>query len=252
MTETASPASAAADGNLRAEDLHKSYRRREVVRGVSLSLSPGEVVGFLGPNGAGKTTTFYMVMGLVHPERGRVWFREQDITRKPVAERARMGISFLAQEPSIFRRLSVEDNLRAVLEYQEIPPAEREERIETLLRELEVDKLRKQRADTLSGGERRRVEVARALALNPVFLLLDEPFTGVDPIAVAELQEMIKKLKARGIGVLISDHNVRETLWVCDRAYILNDGVILTGGTPAEIVEHPQVREVYLGERFRL
>jgi lipopolysaccharide export system ATP-binding protein len=252
MAESASTAPAAGDGNLRAEDLHKSYRRREVVKGVSLSLSPGEVVGFLGPNGAGKTTTFYMVMGLVHPERGRVWFREQDITRKPVAERARMGISFLAQEPSIFRRLSVEDNLRAVLEYQEISRAEREERIETLLRELEVEKLRKQRADTLSGGERRRVEVARALALNPRFLLLDEPFTGVDPIAVAELQEMIRKLKARGIGVLISDHNVRETLWVCDRAYILNDGVILTGGTPAEIVAHPQVREVYLGERFRL
>ena len=253
MTAPAIPAAGPAAGwDLRAEDLFKSYHRHLVVKGVSLSLRPGEVVGFLGPNGAGKTTTFHLVMGLVPPDRGRVWLRDEDITRKPVADRARKGIGYLAQEPSIFRRLSVEDNLRAVLEYQNISRGEREERVETLLRDLEVEKLRKQRADTLSGGERRRVEVARALALDPKFLLLDEPFTGIDPIAVAELQEMIKKLKARGIGVLISDHNVRETLWVCDRAYILNEGVILMGGTPTEIVEDSRTREVYLGERFQL
>jgi len=237
---------------LRAEDLFKSYHRRPVVKGVSIEIRPREVVGLLGPNGAGKTTTFYCIMGLVRPERGRILLGEEDLGRAPVFQRARKGVGYLAQEPSIFRRMTVEGNLLAVLEYQDIPAPERREQSEALLRDLDITHLRRNRADTLSGGERRRVEVARALALNPKFLLLDEPFTGIDPIAIGELQEIIQGLKQRGIGILISDHNVRETLWVCDRAYIMNEGEILIEGSPPEIVSDPKVREVYLGERFQM
>ena len=237
---------------LRAENLHKSYYRRAVVKGVSVNIRPREVVGLLGPNGAGKTTSFYLIMGLVRPERGRVRLSDEDLSRAPVFLRARKGVGYLAQEPSIFRRMSVEENLLAVLEYQDISPNERRELAETLLQDLHVAHLRRNRADTLSGGERRRVEVARALALSPKFLLLDEPFTGIDPIAVGELQEIIQNLKQRGIGILISDHNVRETLWVCDRAYILNEGEVLIEGPPSEIVADAKVREVYLGDRFQM
>jgi lipopolysaccharide export system ATP-binding protein len=243
---------------LRAQGLHKRYGRRTVVHDVSLQVRGGEVVGLLGPNGAGKTTSFYMIVGLVRADAGRLWIDDQPAENLPIHRRARLGLGYLPQEASIFRKLTVEQNVRAVLELQHDdagrPLAEPvlRERLDRLLQELHVDHLREAPAPALSGGERRRVEIARALATNPRFILLDEPFAGVDPIAVIEIQRIIGFLKARGIGVLITDHNVRETLGICDHAYIISEGRVLAHGTPADIVDDAEVRRVYLGEHFRL
>ncbi len=241
-----------------ARGLKKSYGSRLVVKDVSLAVDKGEVVGLLGPNGAGKTTSFYMLVGLLRADGGQILLDDQSIERLPIHRRARLGLGYLPQEASIFRKLTVAQNVRAVLELQEdeqgrpFSAAAIDERLETLLRDLHVDHLRDSPAPALSGGERRRVEIARALATNPRFILLDEPFAGIDPIAVIEIQRIIGFLKSRGIGVLITDHNVRETLGICDRAYIINDGHVLTSGTPSEIVENADVRRVYLGEHFRM
>ena len=232
--------------------LMKTYHKRRVVNGVNLLVNPGEVVGLLGPNGAGKTTSFYMIVGLVKPDGGRILMGGEDISKMPMHKRARLGISYLPQESSIFRKLSVADNIMAVLEFMDLTPAERQNRLDTLLSELNVGHLRTSKAYTLSGGERRRVEVARALATKPEYILLDEPFAGIDPIAVIEIQKIIAQLKSRGIGVLITDHNVRETLEITDRAYVINQGQILEEGTPRQIASSPKVREFYLGERFLL
>ncbi len=243
---------------LEAKGLKKSYGSRLVVKDVSLAVFKGEVVGLLGPNGAGKTTSFYMLVGLLRSDGGQILLDGQSIERQPIHRRARLGLGYLPQEASIFRKLSVADNVRAVLELQEdddgrpLSRAVVEQRLDALLQELHVDHLRDSPAPALSGGERRRVEIARALATNPRFILLDEPFAGIDPIAVIEIQRIIGFLRSRGIGVLITDHNVRETLGICDRAYIINDGHVLTSGTPAEIVENADVRRVYLGEHFRM
>ncbi|MGE5553948.1 MAG: LPS export ABC transporter ATP-binding protein [Betaproteobacteria bacterium] len=235
-----------------AENLVKTYRRRRVVDQVSLTVQSGEVVGLLGPNGAGKTTTFYMIVGLEPPEGGRITLGGRDITRLPMYRRARLGIGYLAQEPSVFRKLTVEENIRAVLEVMPLTEAERRERLEGLLEEFNLKALRKVRGGVLSGGERRRTEIARALATSPSFLLLDEPFTGVDPIAVADIQGIIAYLRGKGLGVLITDHNVRETLAITDRAYILHQGRILASGDARSIAANPQARQVYLGEKFSL
>lgn len=232
--------------------LKKSYNRRMVVNSVDLEVTSGEVVGLLGPNGAGKTTTFYMVVGLARPDEGQVFFDGEDITPLPMYRRARQGISYLPQEASVFRKLTVEENLLAVLETMDLSIGQRSERMEELLEEFKVSHIAKSRGYALSGGERRRVEIARALATNPAFILLDEPFAGIDPIAVIDIQNVIKELKAKGIGVLISDHNVRETLGVCDKAYILNNGEVLECGDPMQIAESKKAREIYLGEKFRL
>src|SRR5580658_9420467 len=238
---------------LQAEGLGKSYKGRQVVRGVDLRISRGEVVGLLGPNGAGKTTSFYMIVGLVVPETGRVLVDSTDITRVPMYLRARSyGISYLPQEPSVFRKLTVEENILAVLETQHITWEARRKRTESLLTQLNLGHVRKTRGYALSGGERRRVEIARCLAIEPAFILLDEPFSGIDPIAVLDLQQIIFDLKAAGIGVLITDHNVRETLNVTDRAYIINQGVIFRAGTPGELGRDPEVKRIYLGENFSL
>jgi lipopolysaccharide export system ATP-binding protein len=243
---------------LEALNLKKAYGSRLVVKDVSLAVDKGEVVGLLGPNGAGKTTSFYMLVGLLRSDAGQILLDGQAIERQPIHRRAQLGLGYLPQEASIFRKLSVADNVRAVLELQQdasgkpLPGPELESRLDQLLQDLHVDHLRDSPAPALSGGERRRVEIARALATNPRFILLDEPFAGIDPIAVIEIQRIIKFLKERGIGVLITDHNVRETLGICDRAYIINDGHVLTSGTPAEIVENADVRRVYLGEHFRM
>jgi len=243
---------------LAASGLQKRYGARQVVRDVHLAVGAGEVVGLLGPNGAGKTTTFYMVVGLVRADAGTISIDGQPVAHLPMHRRARMGLSYLPQEASIFRKLNVQENIRAVLELQLGPDgralgqARIEELLGALLRELAIDKLADTPALALSGGERRRVEIARALATQPRFILLDEPFAGVDPIAVLEIQRIIGFLRARGIGVLITDHNVRETLGICDRAYIISEGRVLAEGTPAAIVEDPQVRRVYLGEHFRM
>jgi lipopolysaccharide export system ATP-binding protein len=238
---------------LSTEEVGKSYRGRRVVRGVSLVVSRGEVVGLLGPNGAGKTTTFYMIVGLIPPDNGRVLLGETEITDVPMYLRARnYGISYLPQEPSVFRKLSVEDNILAVLETQPYNWEERRSRLEELLDQLGLAHLRKNKGYALSGGERRRVEIARALCINPSFILLDEPFSGIDPIAVLDLQKIIFALKQSGIGVLITDHNVRETLTVTDRAYIINEGRIFRAGTPEELGNDPEVKRVYLGESFSL
>lgn len=237
---------------LEAKRLEKSYKGRKVVRGVSLQVKPGEVVGLLGPNGAGKTTTFYMVVGLVRPDQGRVVLDGTDITRMPMYMRARSGIGYLPQEASVFRKLTVAENLMAVLETLDMTDVERRERKDSLMSELGIAHLADSRAYTLSGGERRRVEIARALTLSPKFILLDEPFAGIDPLAVQDIQGIISLLKGKGIGVLITDHNVRETLAITDRAYIINEGRIIEAGTPAEITASPRVREFYLGEAFRL
>lgn len=244
---------------LRAEHLAKSYGSRRVVRDVSLDVQPGEVVGLLGPNGAGKTTSFYMIVGLVPSDAGALFIDGQRMDAMPMHRRARLGLSYLPQEASIFRKLNVEDNIRAVLELQTDPTTGRtlnratiEAQLNTLLDELRITHLRHAAALALSGGERRRVEIARALAAQPRFILLDEPFAGIDPIAVIEIQRIISFLKERGIGVLITDHNVRETLGICDRAFIISDGTVLTQGTPEHIVTHPEVRRVYLGENFRM
>ena len=237
---------------LRADNLRKRYRSRVVVKDVSLEVHSGEVIGLLGPNGAGKTTCFYMMVGLVPMDGGELYLDGERLTRLPIHTRARRGLSYLPQEASIFRRLTVADNVRAVLELHENDASTLELKLDDLLRELHVAHLRDNPAISLSGGERRRVEIARALATEPRFILLDEPFAGVDPIAVLEIQKIIRFLKARGIGILITDHNVRETLGICDRAYIINDGSVLAYGKPEEIVYNESVRKVYLGEHFRL
>ena len=237
---------------LRAEHLKKRYRSRVVVKDVTLEVRSGEVIGLLGPNGAGKTTCFYMMVGLTPMDGGELYLDGERLTHMPIHARARLGLSYLPQEASIFRRLSVADNVRAVLELHNDDPGTIELKLDDLLRELHVSHLRDNPAISLSGGERRRTEIARALATEPRFILLDEPFAGVDPIAVLEIQKIIRFLKARGIGVLITDHNVRETLGICDRAYIINDGSVLAYGRPEEIVYNESVRKVYLGEHFRL
>ena len=237
---------------LRAENLRKRFKSRTVVDGVTLEVASGEVVGLLGPNGAGKTTCFYMIVGLVPADAGRIQLDGRELTRLPIHKRARLGISYLPQENSVFRKLSVEENVQAVLELQGLPPAEIQPRLAELLTELNISHLRKHTALSLSGGERRRLEIARALGTKPTFILLDEPFAGVDPLAVRDIQQIIGFLKARGIGVLITDHNVRETLGICDRAYIINEGAVLAYGRPDEIVYNDTVRRVYLGENFRM
>jgi len=238
---------------LTATHLSKQYKGRKVVRDVSLSIESGEVVGLLGPNGAGKTTCFYMIVGLVPLDQGEIHLDKTDLTRLPMHQRARLGLSYLPQEASVFRKLSVEDNVMAILETQkDLTPAEREQRLEELLQELHVADRRQNLGMSLSGGERRRVEIARALATRPRFILLDEPFAGVDPLSVLDIQQLILHLKQRGIGVLITDHNVRETLKICDRAYIMSEGKALAAGSPEEILYNEDVKKVYLGEDFRL
>ena len=239
------------------QGLRKSYGAKQVVSDVSLDVESGEVVGLLGPNGAGKTTSFYMIVGLVPSEAGEIFLDGERISGLPIHRRAERGLSYLPQEASVFRKLSVDDNIRAVLELQKengkpLARAEIEQRLNNLLQDLQIDKLRDSQALSLSGGERRRVEIARALATNPRFILLDEPFAGVDPIAVIEIQRIVRFLKERGIGVLITDHNVRETLGICDRAYIINQGAVLASGSPNDIIANESVRRVYLGEHFRM
>ncbi|MFZ9478129.1 MAG: LPS export ABC transporter ATP-binding protein [Steroidobacteraceae bacterium] len=236
-----------------ASHLAKSYGRRRIVTDLSLEVGAGEVVGLLGPNGAGKTTAFYMIVGLVPPDAGRIQLDEQDLTHEPIHRRARAGIGYLPQEASVFRRLTVEDNINAILETREdLDGAARAVRLEEILSDLRIAHVRRSLGMALSGGERRRVEIARALAANPRFLLLDEPFAGVDPISVIDIQRIVRELSARNIGVLITDHNVRETLGVCQRSYIIGDGVVIASGSAEEILANPRVREVYLGESFRL
>lgn len=237
---------------LTARGLSKAYKQRQVVSSVDLQLKSGEVVGLLGPNGAGKTTSFYMVVGLVRPDHGEVFLDDENLTALPMHQRARMGISYLPQEASIFRKLTVEQNLLAILETVETSRLVQQERKDQLLEDFRLTHVVKSYGYALSGGERRRVEIARALVLEPRFILLDEPFAGIDPIAVLDIQDIINELKQRRIGVLISDHNVRETLGVCDRAYILNEGCILEHGSPAQIAQSPKARAIYLGEKFRL
>ncbi|MGD8582946.1 MAG: LPS export ABC transporter ATP-binding protein [Gammaproteobacteria bacterium] len=237
---------------LRADNLVKRYKSRTVVKGVSLSVKSGEVVGLLGPNGAGKTTSFYMMVGLVSADEGTITLDNKDITRLPLHARAQRGVGYLPQEASVFRKLSVEDNIMAILEAQKISQPEREEQLQMLLEELQIEHIRENIGMSLSGGERRRVEIARALASKPAFILLDEPFAGVDPISVIDIQKSIEHLISLNIGILITDHNVRETLGICHRAYILSDGIIIAEGQPDEILENEQVREVYLGRDFRL
>ena len=263
---TPAPAASAADapapdtrrGQLQVRGLRKNYGARRVVHDVSLDVNEGEVMGLLGPNGAGKTTSFYMILGLVRADAGQISIDGSSIERMPIHRRARLGLSYLPQEASIFRKLTVAENVRAVLELQQgqdgrpLPRDEIERRLTDLLEQLHVEHLRDEPAPALSGGERRRVEIARALATQPRFILLDEPFAGIDPIAVIEIQRIVAFLKNRGIGVLITDHNVRETLGICDHAVIINEGRVLAAGTPAQIVDNPDVRRVYLGEHFRL
>jgi lipopolysaccharide export system ATP-binding protein len=234
------------------QNLRKKYKARTVVQDISLHIKSGEVVGLLGPNGAGKTTSFYMIVGLVPSDDGRIILNSKDISRLPIHQRARMGISYLPQEPSVFRKLSAADNVRAVLELKKITPDAIETRLDELMEEMHISHIRDNLAVSLSGGERRRVEIARCLATDPKFILLDEPFAGIDPIAVLDIQKTIKFLAAKNIGVLITDHNVRETLGICDRAYIVNEGRVFASGTSAEIIENQDVRAVYLGKDFRL
>ncbi len=237
---------------LKVEGLKKRYKSRTVVHDISMSVSSGEIVGLLGPNGAGKTTSFYMMVGLVPLDDGRITLDGHDLGKLPIHRRSRLGLSYLPQEASIFRKLTVAENIMAILELQKMPPEKAQERLEELLQELHVTHLRNSAAVSLSGGERRRVEIARCLASNPRFILLDEPFAGIDPIAVLDIQKIIRFLKEQGIGVLITDHNVRETLGICDRAYIVNDGRVMAAGRPDEIITNESVREVYLGKDFRL
>ncbi|MEI4233446.1 LPS export ABC transporter ATP-binding protein [Roseovarius sp. D22-M7] len=251
QTDTADAADAGASG-LRVAHLRKSYKKHVVIRDVSLSLARGEVVALLGPNGSGKTTTFYAIAGLIHPEGGQIYIDDREVSALPMYRRARLGIGYLPQEMSIFRGLSVEDNIKAILDITETGRKRRRERLEQLLSEFSIEHLRRAPAMALSGGERRRVEIARCLAANPRYLLLDEPFAGVDPISVMDIRHLVADLKKRGIGVLITDHNVRETLEIVDRAYILHDGTVLMSGSPRDVVENEAVRRVYLGDSFRI
>lgn len=235
-----------------AQNLVKTYRGRNVVDGVSLEIGQGEVVGLLGPNGAGKTTTFYMMIGLIKPNAGRVFLDDREITRLPMYHRARLGIGYLAQEPSVFQRLTVAENIGLVLQMRGVPGRERQKRVTELLEELGISHLRQLKGGVLSGGERRRCEIARALACDPAFILLDEPFTGVDPIAIADIQDIIGHLKARGIGIVVTDHNVRETLAITDRSYIMFEGVIRTSGASSDLPNDPIAQKYYLGERFAM
>ncbi len=235
---------------LRIRNLVKSYRSRKVVNRVTLEIKQGEIIGLLGPNGAGKTTTFYMVVGLTRPDDGQVFLNDEDITNFPMHKRAIKGVSYLPQEPSVFRKLTVEENLLAVLESQKLSTFDRKKKARSLLRELNILHIKDSMAYSLSGGERRRVEISRALATSPIFILLDEPFAGIDPIAVSDIQSIVSQLKNRGIGVLITDHNVRETLNITDRAYIINEGQIISSGSPHQIVQDEKVKQIYLGDQF--
>jgi lipopolysaccharide export system ATP-binding protein len=237
---------------LETKNLVKTYNNRRVVDGLNLNVGRGEIVGLLGPNGAGKTTSFYMAVGIIKPTEGRVFFDQEDITNKSIHERSRLGMGYLAQESSIFRKLSVEQNILAVIETLDISPRERKKRLHSLLEELNIAHLAKAKAYTLSGGERRRLEITRALVTNPSFLLLDEPFSGIDPIVVAEAQEIIKDLKSRGLGILVTDHNVRETLSITDRAYLIAEGRILISGTADDLINDEEARKIYLGEKFKM
>ena len=235
---------------LRTQNLVKSFRSRKVVNRVSIEVKQGEIVGLLGPNGAGKTTTFYMVVGLTRPDEGQVLLNDEDVTHFPMHKRAKKGVSYLPQEPSVFRKLTVEDNILAVLESQKLSAFDRKKRARSLLREMNILHIKDSMAYTLSGGERRRVEISRALATSPVFILLDEPFAGIDPIAVSDIQSIISQLKKRGIGVLITDHSVRETLSITDRAYIINEGEIISSGSPQQVAQDEKVKQIYLGDQF--
>ena len=237
---------------LETKNLVKSYNGRRVVDGLSISIRRSEIVGLLGPNGAGKTTTFYMAVGVIAPDEGEIIFDQENITKKPIHERCRLGMGYLSQESSIFRRLTVEENIMAILETLNISPSERKRRLKSLLEELNITHLAKSKAYTLSGGERRRLEITRALVTNPSFILLDEPFSGIDPIVVAEAQEIIKDLKSRGLGILLTDHNVRETLSITDRAYLVADGKVLISGSAEELINDPKARKIYLGEKFSM
>jgi len=235
---------------LKTRNLVKSFRSRKVVNRVSIEVKQGEIVGLLGPNGAGKTTTFYMVVGLTRPDEGQVLLNDEDVTHFPMHKRAKKGVSYLPQEPSVFRKLTVEDNILAVLESQKLSAFDRKKRARSLLREMNILHIKDSMAYTLSGGERRRVEISRALATSPVFILLDEPFAGIDPIAVSDIQSIISQLKKRGIGVLITDHSVRETLSITDRAYIINEGEIISSGSPQQVARDEKVKQIYLGDQF--
>ena len=237
---------------LQAAGLWKTYGKRTVLRDVSINVKGGEVVGLLGPNGAGKTTTFSIIVGIIRPDRGEVHYNDDDITTLPMHKRARKGVTYLPQEPSVFRKLTVAENVMAILETTSLTRPQRQERLTQLLADLRISHLAAIRADSLSGGERRRVEISRALVMSPAFMLLDEPFAGIDPISVVDIQDIIVQLRDRGIGILVTDHNVRETLSICDRAYILSDGSVFEEGTPQELSASSRAREVYLGERFRL
>lgn len=237
---------------LRTQNLVKRYKSRAVVNDVSVEVKQGEIVGLLGPNGAGKTTTFYMTVGLIKPNEGKIFLEDKDITSEPMYKRAQLGIGYLPQEASVFRKLSVEDNIMAVLEMTKLPKQERKNKLESLLEEFGLNKIRKSNGDVLSGGERRRTEIARCLATSPGFILLDEPFAGIDPIAVEDIQTIVRKLKEKNIGILITDHNVHETLSITDRAYLLYEGKILKAGTAQELADDEQVRKVYLGKNFEL
>lgn len=237
---------------LETKGLSKSYDGREVVKGVDIVIKRGEIIGLLGPNGAGKTTTFYMIVGIIAPNRGKIIFDNNDITKLPIHVRCRFGIGYLSQEPSIFRKLTVAENILAILETLPLSQIERKRKLESLLEELKISHLAKAKAYTLSGGERRRLEITRALVTDPSFILLDEPFSGIDPIVVNEAQEIIKELKDKGLGILLTDHNVRETLSITDRAYLIADGKILISGTAEDLIKDPRARELYLGERFRM
>jgi lipopolysaccharide export system ATP-binding protein len=237
---------------LETKGLSKSYDGREVVKGVDIVIKRGEIIGLLGPNGAGKTTTFYMIVGIIPPNRGKIIFDNNDITKLPIHVRCRFGIGYLSQEPSIFRKLTVAENILAILETLPLSQIERKRKLESLLEELKISHLAKAKAYTLSGGERRRLEITRALVTDPSFILLDEPFSGIDPIVVNEAQEIIKELKDKGLGILLTDHNVRETLSITDRAYLIADGKILISGTAEDLIRDPRARELYLGERFRM
>lgn len=237
---------------LQARGLWKTYGKRPVVRDVAVNVRGGEVVGLLGPNGAGKTTTFSIIVGLIRPDKGEVRYNDEDISGLPMHKRARKGVTYLPQEPSVFRKLTVAENVMAILETTGLPKSRRETRLAELLDELSIGHLADNRADSLSGGERRRVEITRALVMSPAFMLLDEPFAGIDPLSVVDIQDIIRQLRERGIGILVTDHNVRETLTICDRAYIISDGSVFEEGTPEEIMASRRARELYLGERFRL